>query len=79
MRSKKRDYGVELPPPFIIMNQQCQVWTGLRDGGRRAVFSNNLDEAKSLHYDIQFNTYRYTSYVHFNLLHPFLSLFKIQQ
>jgi hypothetical protein len=55
MKSKKRDYGVELPPPFIIMNQQCQVWTGLRDGGRRAIFSNNLDEAKSLHYDVQFN------------------------
>jgi hypothetical protein len=55
MKSKKRDYGVELPSPFIIMNQKCQVWTGLREGGRRAVFSNNLDEAKSLHYDTQFN------------------------
>jgi hypothetical protein len=37
------------------MNQNCHVWTGLRDGGRRAVFSNNIDDAKSLHYDIQFN------------------------
>ena len=46
MKSKKRDYGVELPPPFIIMNQSCKVWTGLRDGGRRAVFSNNIEDAK---------------------------------
>jgi hypothetical protein len=55
MRSKKRKPEIELPPPFIIMNQNCHVWTGLRDGGRRAVFSNNIDDAKSLHYDIQFN------------------------
>ena len=55
MRSKKNNFGIELPPPFIIMNYQCQVWVGLRDGGRQAVFSNNLDNAKQLHYDTQFN------------------------
>lgn len=62
MRSKKRDYGVELPPPFIIMNQSCKVWIGLRDGGRRAAFSNNLEDAKELHYDAQFNKVQSISY-----------------
>jgi hypothetical protein len=55
MRSKKHNPEIELPPPFIIMNQNCQVWIGLRDGGRRAAFSNSIDDAKSLHYDTQFN------------------------
>jgi hypothetical protein len=62
MRSKKRDYGVELPPPFIIMNQSCKVWTGLRDGGRRAIFSDNIEDAKELHYDTQFKVVQNITY-----------------
>ena len=62
MRSKKRNSEIELPPPFIIMNQNCKVWTGLRDGGRRAVFSNNIEDAKELHYDIQFNRVQSIAY-----------------
>ena len=62
MRSKKRDYGVELPPPFIIMNQSCKVWVGLRDGGRRAAFSENIEDAKELHYDTQFKVVQNITY-----------------
>lgn len=62
MRSKKRDYGIELPPPFIIMNQSCKVWAGLRDGGRRAIFSNNIEDAKELHYDTQFKVVQNITY-----------------
>ena len=62
MKSKKRDYGVELPPPFIVVNQSCKVWVGLRDGGRRAIFSNNMEDAKELHYDAQFNIIQSIAY-----------------
>ena len=62
MKSKKRDYGVELPPPFILLNQSCKVWVGLRDGGRRAIFSNNMEDAKELHYDAQFNKIQSIAY-----------------
>jgi hypothetical protein len=36
------------------MNHQCQVWIGLIDGGRKAVFSDNLELAKELHFEPQF-------------------------
>jgi hypothetical protein len=39
---------------FIVMNEYLQVWTGLRDGGRTATFSDNIDDAKTLEYDEQF-------------------------
>jgi len=40
--------------PYIILNDMLQVWIGLQDGGRTAVFSDNFDEAKILGYEEQF-------------------------
>ena len=40
--------------PYIVLNDKLQVWIGLRDGGRRAVFSSNFDSAKILGYEEQF-------------------------
>ena len=42
--------------PYIVYNEYLQVWVGLKDGGRVALFSNEYDEAKPLHYDQQFRT-----------------------
>jgi len=42
--------------PYIVYNDYLQVWVGLKDGGRTAVFSDNYDEAKPLYYDQQFKT-----------------------
>jgi hypothetical protein len=44
------------------MNQSCKVWTGLRDGGRRAAFSDNMEDAKELHYDTQFKVVQNITY-----------------
>lgn len=42
--------------PYIVYNDYLQVWVGLKDGGRTAVFSDNYNEAKPLYYDQQFKT-----------------------
>jgi len=42
--------------PYIVYNEHLQVWVGLTDGGRIALFSDEYDEAKPLHYDQQFRT-----------------------
>lgn len=39
---------------YIVYNEYLQVWVGLQDGGRTAVFSDEYSEAKPLHYDQQF-------------------------
>lgn len=40
--------------PFIVYNEYLQVWVGLRDGGRTAVFSDEYNDAKPLYYEQQF-------------------------
>ena len=40
--------------PFIVYNEYLQVWVGLRDGGRTALFSDEYDNAKPLYYEQQF-------------------------
>ncbi len=40
--------------PFIVYNEYLQVWVGLRDGGRTAVFSDEYSDAKPLYYEQQF-------------------------
>jgi len=55
LTSKKK--LVQIDPdykPYIILNDMLQVWIGLQDGGRTAVFSDNFDEAKVLGYEEQF-------------------------
>lgn len=42
--------------PYIVYNEYLQVWVGLQDGGRTALFSDEYDDAKPLHYDQQFKT-----------------------
>jgi hypothetical protein len=42
--------------PYIVYNEYLQVWVGLQDGGRIALFSDEYDDAKPLHYDQQFRT-----------------------
>jgi len=42
--------------PYIVYNDYLQVWVGLKDGGRTAIFSDEYDEAKPLYYDQQFRT-----------------------
>jgi hypothetical protein len=56
MKRKKSSnkYRIDLPDPFIIVNHKCQVWVGLTDGGRKAVFSDNVELAKELHFEPQF-------------------------
>lgn len=39
---------------YIVYNEYLQVWVGLKDGGRTAVFSDEYDEAKPLYYEQQF-------------------------
>jgi hypothetical protein len=40
--------------PYIVYNEYLQVWVGLRDGGRTAVFSDSYNDAKPLYYEQQF-------------------------
>ena len=56
--TSKKKLIVEDPDrkPYIVYNEYLQVWVGLKDGGRVAVFSNEYDDAKLLHYDQQFRT-----------------------
>jgi len=56
--TSKKKLVVEDPDKksYIVYNEHLQVWVGLRDGGRVAVFSDEYDDAKSLHYDQQFRT-----------------------
>ena len=42
------------PPEFIILNEKCQVFCGLRGG--YPIFSDDLNEAKPLINDSQFKT-----------------------
>jgi hypothetical protein len=55
-KSKKKKQSIIDPDykPFIVLNDKLQVWVGLRDGGRRSVFSDNFDNAKVLGYEEQF-------------------------
>jgi hypothetical protein len=41
-------------PPFIILNEQAQVYTGLIQG--RPNFSDNMDDAKKLEGQAKFDT-----------------------
>ena len=55
--SKKKKKQPIIDPnykPFIILNDKLQVWVGLINGGRNAVFSDDFDEAKVLGYEEQF-------------------------
>jgi hypothetical protein len=56
--TSKKKLVVEDPDkkPYIVYNEYLQVWVGLRDGGRTAIFSDEYDEAKPLHYEQQFRT-----------------------
>jgi len=40
--------------PYIVYNDYLQVWVGLKDGGRTAVFSDEYSDAKPLYYEQQF-------------------------
>jgi hypothetical protein len=42
--------------PYIVYNEHLQVWVGLSNGGRIAIFSDEYDDAKPLHYEQQFRT-----------------------
>ena len=50
--------GIELKGTYKVnfYNEHLQVWVGLTDGGRVALFSDEYDESKPLHYDQQFRT-----------------------
>jgi hypothetical protein len=57
----KKSNSPLLPPdldykPYIVYDEHLQVWVGLRDGGRIAVFSYDYDDAKPLYYEQQFKT-----------------------
>ncbi len=55
--SKKKKKQPLIDPdykPFIILNDKLQVWVGLINGGREAVFSDDFDDAKVLGYEEQF-------------------------
>ncbi len=54
----KKKLVVEDPDkkPYIVYNEHLQVWVGLNDGGRIALFSDEYNDAKPLHYDQQFRT-----------------------
>jgi hypothetical protein len=56
MSVPKKKLVVEDPErkPYIVYNEYLQVWVGLRDGGRTAIFSDEYDEAKPLYYEQQF-------------------------
>ena len=56
MKKSNKSLAPEDPDkkPFITYNEYLQVWVGLRDGGRTAVFSDEYDDAKPLYYDQQF-------------------------
>lgn len=54
-KSKKKKVIIDPDAkPYIVINEHLQVWTGLREGGRVVVFSDNLDDAKELQYEEQF-------------------------
>jgi hypothetical protein len=58
-KKKKRVDFITLDPeykPFIVMNNQLQVWVGIKDGGRTLLFSDDFDDAKPLNFDSQFRT-----------------------
>jgi hypothetical protein len=42
--------------PYIVYNEHLQVWVGLSNGGRIAIFSDEYGDAKPLHYEQQFRT-----------------------
>lgn len=56
-RSKKKRKEIIIDPnakPYIVINEYLQVWIGLRDGGRSAAFSDNIEDAKVLDNEEQF-------------------------
>jgi hypothetical protein len=58
-KRKKKVHPITLDPdynPFIVMNEQLQVWTGITNGGRTLLFSDDFDDAKPLDFDVQFRT-----------------------
>jgi len=58
-KKKERPDFIKSDPdykPFIVMNDQLQVWVGLTNGGRELIFSDDFDDAKSLNFDTQFTT-----------------------
>ena len=55
--SKKKKKQQPIDPdykPYIVLNDRLQVWVGLLEGGRKAAFSDDFDEAKVLGYEEQF-------------------------
>jgi len=58
MSAPKKKLVVEDPErnPYIVYNEYLQVWVGLKDGGRTAIFSDEYNEAKPLYYEQQFKT-----------------------
>ena len=54
--TSKKKLVVEDPDKkaYIVYNEYLQVWVGLSNGGRTAMFSDEYSEAKPLHYDQQF-------------------------
>jgi len=60
-KKKERSDFVKDDPeyrPFIVLNENLEVWTGLACGGRELTFSPNVKEAKPLNFDSQFRTLR---------------------
>jgi len=57
-KKKRKDPITDHPDykPYIVMNDCLQVWVSLADGGRKLIFSDNMDDAKTLHFDSQFKT-----------------------
>lgn len=53
-RGRKPKKGKIKEPEFVVLNQYCQVWTGLLKG--KPVFSDNIDDAKPLTGVAQFKT-----------------------
>ena len=56
MTKKSKQHTIKDPDakPYIVYNEYLQVWTGLKNGGVEATFSDNYDDAKPLNYESQF-------------------------
>jgi len=60
MKPKKRVFDIAKEPEFIVLNDQCQVFIGFKEG--EAIFSDDLDLAKPLYNDNQISTLRVYTY-----------------
>jgi hypothetical protein len=60
MKAKKRVFDIAKEPEFIVLNDQCQVFIGFKEG--EAVFSDDLNLAKPLYNDNQVATLRVYTY-----------------